>query len=152
MTPTYLAGRVTARRRLRRVKRELVKLGYAVSSTWLTVAKDYGDPACTALHMELEARRDVEEVSAASFMFIDTIDESTTGGRSVELGLHIARGRPFVRVGPVRNIFDAMAVRSYRGWRSCLRDLRRNRGKVLPCEPTSTTTRTPTRSATRRRA
>lgn len=120
----YLAGKTSALRRLRRVRARLRRSGLRVSSGWLDSAYDYGDPRCTPEHLRSEAPRDRVEVRRCGLFILDTIDESTSGGRDVELGMALAHGKRFWLVGPRRNVFHHLAARHFADWRACARALR----------------------------
>lgn len=109
----YVAGKFTARERLRPVKAALLARGIPVTSTWIEADADsqpFEERALT------EARRDLAEVRMATLMIIDTLDESNTGGREVELGGMLILGKEVWRVGPPRNIFHYMIRNTYTTW------------------------------------
>lgn len=106
MIKIYIAGKYTARLRLQRYKRQLIKLGYNIVSSWLDQHEgDYETITNEALRTL--AIRDAREVGEAEVLIIDTLDETNTGGREVELGMAIAQNKCIFLVGPVRNLFHA---------------------------------------------
>ena len=126
----YIAARVIARHRLKAVRAQIREMGFDVSSTWLDVAKDYNDPNDTIERLMSEAARDLKEAGEAHVFIIDTLDESPTGGREVELGYFIRRMETdpklkFWRVGPWRNLFHHQASQMFTDWDEALAFLRR---------------------------
>lgn len=120
----YIAGKYTAKERLKRernILRELDPSG--VSSSWLDEpeATYYAPEDEVARQIEM-ADRDWREVSAADCVVVDTIDESTTGGREVEFGMAIALNRTLVVIGPARTIFHHIADYRYPDWASFYED------------------------------
>lgn len=112
----YIAGRVTARERLKPLRAILRGQGHYVSSTWLDLAMDYP----MALTQNGEWDRDLEEIDASEAIILDTIDETPTGGREFEAGYAVAKGKYFVVVGPLRNIFHNKARERYDSWEEVL--------------------------------
>lgn len=122
----YIAGKVTARQRLR-VEREIVRaLGHICHSTWIDVAADYPPDYATndTGVPSSEAMRDLQEITGAHLLIIDTFDESTTGGREFEAGYAHARGIPFWRVGPRRQVFHDLAEQRFATWNDVTAALR----------------------------
>ena len=110
----YLAGKFSARERLRPIRDRLVGLGYKVNSTWidadLTVSysSDWGT--------RYEAIRDTSEISKADWFILDTLDENVTGGREVELGMAYMMNKRITIVGPNRNIFHNLTQEHCQSW------------------------------------
>src|SRR3990167_2433998 len=118
----YIAGRFHSRFRLRQMREEVRRLGFACASSWMDEQDgDYPVPRQRSLE---GARRDIAEIALADFFVLDTLDESITGGREVELGLYLssllvvgaAHIKPVVLIGPVRNIFHELAQWRCRDW------------------------------------
>ena len=118
----YIAGKYTARARLRQYKDYLSERGHIVLSTWLDQHEgDYG--TVTNEQMCHMATRDAVEVTNANVFILDTLDESATGGREVELGMAIAQNNKYIYlVGPVRNIFHTL-VSHFDTWEDLLNAL-----------------------------
>ena len=125
----YLAGKYTSQERLRGARADLQALGYNVVASWLDETAT--DANASAETMLANARRDIEEVKAADTLILDTLDESATGGREVELGVALATDMPVALplhhitttislVGPKRNIFHRCAHFQYADWDECL--------------------------------
>lgn len=94
----YIAAKFHARIRLRPIRDRLRALGFNVSSHWMEQEEE-SESSIDA------ARRDLREVRNAELLIIDTLDESNTGGREVELGHFLFKGGTIWRVGPIRNVF-----------------------------------------------
>lgn len=114
MTLVYIAGKYTARERLKAERETLRISGVEVSSSWMDndypVEAEVSDE--TSRH---EARMDVREVEACDLLILDTLDESNTGGRDVELGMALVAGKQVVRIGPARNVFHKL-LSSFETW------------------------------------
>jgi hypothetical protein len=124
----YIAGKFSSRHRLRQYKQVLKDRGYDVLSTWID--KD-GDDASLAPTLELckaEAERDKYEVFNSNIFILDTFDESSSGGREVELGMAAEqamsdrKGKYILIVGPVRNVFHATHAR-FENWEELLNNI-----------------------------
>lgn len=123
MTRVYIAGRFAAQVRLRGEAESLVALdrGFSVVSSWLWATEsDVGYSDEQALDYGL---RDCREVARADMFILDTIDESTTGGREVEFGMAGAWNLRTIVVGPYRNVFHRLANEHYIDWESYFRAL-----------------------------
>lgn len=125
MSMIYIAGKYTSQARLREMRGKLRELGYQCESSWLDEVAT--DENASEKKMIENARRDIKEVTEADVLIIDTLDESTTGGREVELGIALATpisGLPpqydlnttINLVGPRRNIFHHLAHFEYADW------------------------------------
>lgn len=116
MTRVYIAGRFTAQARLRyeAVALKMLDPEINVVSSWLwSEESDVGYSDEQALEW---AKRDCREVGTADVLIVDTIDESTTGGREVEFGMAGAWGIRTVVIGPLRNVFHQLASEHYDTW------------------------------------
>lgn len=113
----YIASKFESAPRIRREAAQLQAKGHRIVSTWTNEVVSREEADAIPQYREQAARRDVEEVLDADLFIIDTLDESNTGGRDVELGIMLAR-RSMVsfssrageirRVGPARNIFHSL--------------------------------------------
>ena len=121
----YIAAKYTARCRLRAVRARLCALGLECQSAWMD--QDDGDYSVPDERAVEESRRSFADVDASDVLAIDTIDASETGGREVEYGAYWAgrAGRPpfVIVVGPVRNVFHALAHARVARWSQALRIL-----------------------------
>lgn len=107
----YLAGRPFRRDVLRSAADELMSAGHDVTSSWLWeiggeadgVRLDYGSSACNQI-----AYRDLREIDAADVLVHFSEERGSAqrgGGRFVEVGYSIAKGKQVVNVGHIENIF-----------------------------------------------
>ena len=104
----YVAGKYEARDRLRAEAEKLKALGNEIVSTWLYGDEPVADGSWASLiggEAAVVANRDLDEIDACQVLILDTIDESNTGGREVEYGFALGRGKVVTRVGPKRNGF-----------------------------------------------
>lgn len=107
----YLAARFARRGELRGYALELIRRGYPVVSDWLYHPRD--DDADLA-HDEaaMAAEADLAHVAAADALIAftepsgdDAPAGASRGGRHVELGYALARGKLVFVVGPAENVF-----------------------------------------------
>lgn len=111
MTKFYLAGKYTAKDRLRQFRDMIIeRTGWTCTSRWLD--HNLVEAEVDEQGLIEEARKDVEDVLDCDIFILDTEDVSETGGREVELG--IASGfADIIVVGPIRNIFHRLADEHY---------------------------------------
>lgn len=112
----YIGGRVTARERLKLERGFLRSLGHTVSSSWMDTAQDYPVEGPVPTYNVGDEHIDLQEIRKADLLIIDTLDVNPTGGREFECGFAHALGKPFVVVGPLRNVFHRIAVAHYGSW------------------------------------
>lgn len=114
MFQVYIAGKYTARERLKAERETLRASGVEVTSSWMDnhypVEADVSDETARR-----EARMDFREVEACDLLILDTLDESNTGGRDVELGMALIAGKQIVRIGPARNVFHKL-LSNFESW------------------------------------
>ncbi len=118
----YLASNFASQDRMKGVRRMLERLGHEVTSTWL----DEDGAQSYELNPQFGpgyAIRDRGEVEASDILILDTLEQSNTGGREVELGLALATGKRTWRVGPARNIFHTVVGATFDDWESCYEKL-----------------------------
>ncbi len=118
MKRVFLAGKFETRETLRRVRAQLLLMGYTVVSRWLDEPSD-GYPGDSFWWERSEI--DVTDVARADIFVLDTLAESATGGREVELGLALARPEVEVfLVGPRRNIHHFRVKTVFESWEEAL--------------------------------
>ena len=92
---------------------KLVEKGHEVTSSWLVVDDDSADGLPTSLEgADKYARADLNDVEAADMLVAINPKEfanAGTGGRHVELGYAIARGKQIVLFGERSNIFHSLS-------------------------------------------
>lgn len=120
----YIAGRFTGRARLASLAEDLKRIDpkVKVTSTWLTprTEAEHKDYPYNDEDARKYATRDLDEIWDSDCLILDTIDDSSTGGREVEWGFALARGMRMVLVGPRRNVFHYLVERHYETWSELL--------------------------------
>lgn len=114
----YIAGKFTAWERLRGHRDNLRSLGHQVSSEWMNNGEASNGTSLSpqsGVNM-VEALRDIREVKLCETLIIDTIDESNTGGREVELGMAMEAEKQIIVIGPRRNVFHFIAHHHFDIW------------------------------------
>lgn len=97
------------------------RAGLAEASQWLftqptvTVVSTWHQPTDSPLTGAQAARRDLEDLERADALLLDTRYPSH-GGTGVELGLALAWGMPWVRVGPVTTVYHELTPWAYEDW------------------------------------
>jgi len=123
----YIASKFHSRKRLAPIRQQLESLGFVVLSSWMIEDPDESadvDSLGNDLeHSQAMAERDHREVDDCHLFIIDTSDESSTGGREVELGWAQKARKSCYRVGPLRNVFHAL-VPAYKTWPELITHLR----------------------------
>lgn len=124
MSKIYLAARFSRNDEMRGVRDFLVALGHEVTSRWIdlhggdqqeSAAAEVlnSDPASVA-HF---GRHDLEDLDAADTV-ISFTGSGGKGGRHIEFGYGLARGKRMVAVGPRENIFHTLPeVEHFQDWR-----------------------------------
>jgi nucleoside 2-deoxyribosyltransferase len=106
----YLAAMYSLKADIAARKAELENLCYNVTSTWTDEPQDAG-VSLKDVDAELLAEyatRDVQEIDDADLLVLFTVDPdqlTRRGGRHVEFGYALAKGKQCVIVGPRENIF-----------------------------------------------
>ena len=100
----YIAAPYPIRDRAVSVMHVLELTGIEVTSRWLKAPDEMTDE---------HARKDLEDVAEADVLLAlnpDGWEEKGTGGRHVELGYALARGKPVLLVGERSNIFHHLST------------------------------------------
>lgn len=119
----YIAGKVTARERLKPVRAAIQEFGFECPSGWIDLGVNYPSDFATRVMpttWEDEKYRDLREIRECDLVIVDTIDESNTGGREFEIGYCTGLGKLFWRVGPKRHLFHTLADKVFENWQDCL--------------------------------
>ncbi len=119
----YIAASFVSQRRLHPIRERLFAMGFECCSTWLDELRP--GPALTHADFDRQlAIKDMVEVRLSDIFILDTLDESTTGGRYAELGI-AATDRPRLKlhVGPVSNIFERLCDYHFDTWEEALAHL-----------------------------
>lgn len=105
----YVAGWYRAKEEIRPLREALVARGVAVTSRWLDSADHEGVPGVTnTILMVRYMREDLEDVDAADAVVLyhpRAHHGKGTGGRHVETGYALARGKPVFLVGDAESVF-----------------------------------------------
>jgi len=104
----YIAGKWGARERLRVIAEQVRATGHEVTSSWLlpTIGVEAGEwNNLSPLDAKQSAILDLKDIANSDALFLDTIDESHTGGREVEYGFALGLGKIITTIGPKRNGF-----------------------------------------------
>jgi len=131
----YLAARYTRRTELVCCRADLLAVGYTVTSRWLAGEGDATNDGVAPEGTEEERQRwaliDWEDIKAAGVMINFTEPPGSThsrGGRHVEFGMALFRGKRPIVVGPRENVFHCLpGVEVYETWAECLTQLVRER-------------------------
>ena len=133
----YLASRYSRRIELMGYRHELQSIGHKVTSRWLdldhqdaswraTMSDDVSTDNAAELRCKF-ATEDFNDVLAADVLIAFTESPSSNsgrGGRHVELGIAIGRGKPVYVVGHRENIFCWLGlVRFHESFQSVIADL-----------------------------
>jgi nucleoside 2-deoxyribosyltransferase len=106
----YLAAMYKRRDELRIFKEHLEEAGIVITSRWL----DENEPLNSQMGQHSKkfykttARIDLEDIDAADIMVFfseDPLVGTVRGGRHVEFGYALAKGKPIYTVGPKENVF-----------------------------------------------
>ena len=116
MTTYYLAGRFDRKAEIARYADDLRTIGSTVNARWLTGAHDHTTEGClTGDQLIQYASEDLEDIDAADalVLFLEHPNAGyLSGGRHVETGYAIARGKAIYLVGFAKeNVFHALYPR-----------------------------------------
>ena len=115
MSRVYLAGPYSERLTLARYAFELLQDGHAVTSRWLMGTHPYGT-------LPSEAQNDLDDVQACDTLVLFS-QGTSPGGRYVEFGYALARGKTCYVVGPQDNLFHYLAANVFAKWDDCRQHL-----------------------------
>jgi nucleoside 2-deoxyribosyltransferase len=125
----YLAAQFSWKEDIAAKKRQLEGLGYTVTSTWTDeeAAANCSLKDFTGDYHEAMADRDLREIEAADVLVAFSVDPDTLtrrGGRHVEFGYAMGKGKSVIVVGPKENIFHHLPnVRRFVNWESFVESL-----------------------------
>jgi hypothetical protein len=127
-TAIYIAGAFKSQLRLRHERDRIHREGLGrVLSTWLA---EEGASKPSEAEAKRVAWRDLEEISNAELLILDTFDVNTRGGREVEFGAATGFGIETWIVGPYRNVFHHVVPR-LESWDAVLEALWKERNEAL---------------------
>lgn len=114
----YLAARYSRHPEMQGARDVLAALGHEVTSRWIDCHTDVsGDFASSFTPEQLNiapdlcaplGRHDIEDVDAAQTVISFTDGTGGKGGRHVEFGYALARGKRMILVGPREHIFHTL--------------------------------------------
>jgi nucleoside 2-deoxyribosyltransferase len=117
----YLAAQFHWKEEIRIKKLALEARGVIVTSTW---TDEIAAPNCSLkdfsgdYHSEM-ALRDLREIDEADALILFTVDPDTLtrrGGRHVEFGYALGKGKVVAVVGPRENIFHHLPILQFNTW------------------------------------
>ena len=106
----YLAAQYARRDELRQYRLALTSLGVTVTSRWLdernplntNMGDDTTEFYIETANIDIE---DIEKADAVIFFSEDPLVGVKRGGRHVEFGFSLAKGKPVYVIGPRENVF-----------------------------------------------
>lgn len=106
----YLAARYARIDEMRSIAESFRGRGIFVTSRWLKEGVDpnHSIRTLSAEYMQTSARHDLEDIDAADYLVLfseDPDEKFVRGGRHVEFGYALAKGKKIIVVGPKENIF-----------------------------------------------
>lgn len=118
----YLAAQFSWKEAIALKKQQLESMGFHVTSTWTDEEakancslKDFNGDYHAAM-----AARDLREIEEADVLVLFTVDPDTMtrrGGRHVESGYALGKGKQVIVIGPQENIFHHLPqVRQFDTW------------------------------------
>ena len=113
----YCAASFIEQKRIRAMKENLIQLGHSVLSTWLEEVQRPDGISETQFEHKM-AIKDLQEVSAADCLILDTQSPTKTSGKMVEFGFAVAKHKLIYVVGtpPAHAIFLSLADESFATW------------------------------------
>jgi nucleoside 2-deoxyribosyltransferase len=115
MLQVYLASRFSRFDELNGYKQELAKLDVEVTSRWLNGGHEWVGTADEDIPVEAQAgfaSQDLEDIDAADLVicFTEAMNSPyTRGGRHVEFGYALAKGKAIIVVGHRENVFYCLS-------------------------------------------
>lgn len=127
MTKIYLAARYSRNDEMRGVRDVLTVHGFEITSRWIDLHPDVvGDFSASFTTEMLNTRpaecaplgqHDLDDIDRADWVVSFTGQGGAKGGRHVEFGYGLARGKRMIVVGPCENVFHTLAgVDRFASW------------------------------------
>ena len=136
----YLSGQFEDVTLLRRVRDDLTRHGFVITSRWLNgdslepATASAGEEGSTARLVSI-ASQDLEDIESADVVVVFNPDVARTigrGGRHVETGYALARAKPVILVGVRSNVFHWLpTVAVIDKWEELIEKLREDRCTTL---------------------
>lgn len=141
MTKAYLATRYSRHPEMREAREVLATLGVEVTSRWIDCHTDVVGDFTSSFTPEVLNERpadcaplgqhDLDDIDAADMVISFSCDGSGKGGRHVEFGYGLARGKRMILIGPREHVFHALRdVEWYLDWRGFVTHLMRERSNA----------------------
>lgn len=115
----YVAGSFNSVARIADEVDELEQRGHHVTGVWFQghdPLEKIWDGNFGGRIAEVMSLRDFNGIDRADLFIIDTLDPSSTGGRNVELGYALAKGKRIILIGQPTTIFFALIREAYETW------------------------------------
>jgi len=127
----YIAGRISQRAALHEVRQRIWEVGHEVVSTWIDECPNWNESLVhggPTYGLSL-ALRDITQISMADVLILDTtspLSQDGGGGREFEAGFAFGQfqHKQLWRVGPPKNAFHHLAVRSFDHWDAAIKTLK----------------------------
>lgn len=125
----YLAAQFSWKEQIAAKKRQLEQLGIEVTSTW---TDETANPNCSLkdfqgdYHLDM-ALRDLRQIDEADRLILFTVDPDTMtrrGGRHVEFGYAMGKGKDLLVIGPKENIFHHLPIVQIDTWEEAVKWLK----------------------------
>lgn len=113
----YTAASFVEQKRIREMKEQLIQQGHTVLSTWLEEAVRPDGMSEEQFETKM-AIKDLQEVSAADCVILDTASPSKTSGKMIEVGFALAKHKLLYVVGQIipHAIFLHLADEHFADW------------------------------------
>ena len=111
MLKIYLAARYSRLNEMQSARAKLETAGHYVTSRWINGDHRALDAFLAAPLTTTIALDDKEDLDAATVLIAFTEEprvESTRGGRHIETGYALGKGKTVIVVGPVENVFHSL--------------------------------------------
>ena len=128
MNKIYMAARFSKRHVLQRWQDDLVPMGYKIVSRWSLRGSNHQIPTglskrASDAERERFAREDIEDIDKCDCVISLMEEESrnnSRGGRHVEFGYAMGRGKRLIIIGPRETVFHhAPNVEHFDTWNAC---------------------------------
>jgi len=115
----YIAASFHGAARIFEEAEVLADLGHIITGVWFQSfdpLEKMWDGNFGGRIAEVMALRDFSGIDRAKIVIIDTLEESSSGGRNVELGYALAKDKRIILIGEPTTIFFSLIRESYETW------------------------------------
>lgn len=119
MSRIYIAGSFNGAPRIYEEAEVLEEKGHTITGVWFQPhdpIEKIWDSNFGGRVAEVMALRDFNGIDRADLMIIDTLEESSSGGRNVELGYALAKSKRIILIGEPTTIFYSLVKEVYSCW------------------------------------